>query len=190
MTEVKTYKYILFYILDKVFDEFNAQNRQKRATDHQMKGKGFTLQLDNTSGIVKSIKLDNGKEFALKQSFKYYESNVDSSYEFCPEGDSHDISTQSVKLESKYDNGLIHEVRQHWNQWVSQTIRVYEDEEYIEFDWIIGPVDVDNNMGKEVIIRFETDLNNDKTFYTDANGRQMVYKCLIEMKIFIIFIMF
>jgi hypothetical protein len=28
-----------------------------------MKGKGLTLQLDNTSGIVKSIKLDNGKEF-------------------------------------------------------------------------------------------------------------------------------
>jgi hypothetical protein len=40
-----------------------------------MKGKGFTLQLDNTSGIVKSIKLDNGKEFPFKQSFKYYESN-------------------------------------------------------------------------------------------------------------------
>jgi lysosomal alpha-mannosidase len=138
-----------------------------------MKGKGFTLHLDNTSGIVKSIKLDNGQEFPLKQSFKYYVSNQDTNYEFCPQGDSHDISSQ---LESKYDNGFIHEVRQHWNEWVSQTIRVYEDEEYIEFDWTVGPIPVDDNMGKEVITRFETDFKSDKTFYTDANGRQMVYK--------------
>jgi lysosomal alpha-mannosidase len=141
-----------------------------------MKGKGFTLNLDNNSGIIKSIKLNNGKEFPLKQTFGYYKSNQDTIYEFCPEGNVVELNKNLVKIESKYDNGLIHEVRQHWNEWVSQTIRVYEDEEYIEFDWTVGPVPIGDDMGKEVITRFETDLNNDKTFYTDANGRQMVFK--------------
>jgi len=139
-----------------------------------MKGKGFTLHVDDTTGNIKSIKLDNGQEFPLKQSFKYYKSNQDSIYEFCPEGDLMNLDTLSVKLESKYDNGLIHEVRQQWNEWISQTIRVYEDEEYIEFDWIVGPIPVEDKIGKEVITRFDTHLNNEKVFYTDANGRQMV----------------
>jgi lysosomal alpha-mannosidase len=153
--------------------EFNNKDfRSKRATDHEMKGKGFTLHLDNTSGKIKSIKLDNGKTVPFGQSFKYYRAHQDSSYQFCPEGYAIDFSV--VKLESKYDNGLIHEVRQHWNEWVSQTIRVYEDEEYIEFDWTVGPIPVDDKIGKEVITRFETNLNNEKVFYTDANGRQMV----------------
>ena len=138
-----------------------------------MKGKGFTLNLDGISGNIKSIKLENGKEFPLKQSFKYYKSNHDSSYIFCPES-TNEVVNQSIKLESKYDNGLVHEVRQQWNEWVSQTIRVYEDEEYVEFDWIVGPIPVNDNMGKEVITRYETNLISDKTFYTDANGRQNV----------------
>jgi len=139
-----------------------------------MKGKGFTLHVDNTSGNIKSIKLDNGQEFPFKQSFKYYKSNGDSSYEFCPQGNVIDINAQSVKLDSKIDSGPIHEVRQQWNDWVSQTIRVDEDEEYVEFDWIVGPIPVEDHIGKEVISRFETDFKTDKTFYTEANGRQNV----------------
>ncbi len=29
-------------------------------------------------------------------------------------------------------------------------------------------------MGKEIIIRFDTDINNQKKYYTDANGRQVL----------------
>jgi lysosomal alpha-mannosidase len=153
--------------------EFNNKDfRSKRETDHEMKGKGFTLQLDNTSGNIKSIKLDIGKTLPFGQSFKYYRAHQGSCYQFCPEGYAIDLPV--VKLESEYDNGLIHEVKQYWNEWVSQTIRVYEDEEYIEFDWTVGPIPVDDQIGKEVITRFETNLNNEKVFYTDANGRQMV----------------
>jgi len=62
-----------------------------------MKGKGFTLHLDNTSGNIKSIKLDNGKTLPFRQSFKYYRANQDSSYQFCPDGYAIDLPV--VKLE-------------------------------------------------------------------------------------------
>src|SRR5699024_974268 len=44
----------------------------------------------------------------------------------------------------------------------------------IEFDWVVGPVSVKDGVPKEVFVRYRTDLANNQTFYTDANGRQMM----------------
>jgi len=132
------------------------------------------MSLDPKTGNIETIKLSNGNEFPLKQSFKFYKSNHDSSYEFCVEGQVYDIPRDAVKLEAVYSDGSVQEVRQQWNDWIAQTIRVYADEEYVEMEWTVGPVPVDDNIGKEVITRFETNFENNKEFYTDANGRQNV----------------
>jgi len=28
------------------------------------------------------------------------------------------------------------------NEWISQVVRIYPEEEHIEFDWLIGPIPV------------------------------------------------
>ena len=38
----------------------------------------------------------------------------------------------------------------------------------------IGPVDVSDKLGKEVMVRFETDIVSDDGWATDANGGKMV----------------
>jgi lysosomal alpha-mannosidase len=38
----------------------------------------------------------------------------------------------------------------------------------------VGPIPIVNGVGKEIVTRFETDLKNEKVFFTDANGRQIV----------------
>ena len=43
----------------------------------------------------------------------------------------------------------------------------------LEFDWVIGPIPV-NESGKEIITQYRSDLTNNRTFYTDANGRQVL----------------
>jgi len=151
--------------------------RQKRAPI-EIKGKSFTLQIDENSGALKSITM-NGKTHALRQSFKYYlpdsgVKNVEDSgsYHFCPNGTAHDLGPS--KLVSKFSSGSAHEIHQQFSDYITQTVRTYEDEDYIEFDWIVGPVPITNNVGKEIVTRFETDLKNENVFYTDANGRQMV----------------
>jgi lysosomal alpha-mannosidase len=153
--------------------------RKKRAPNHEMKGKSFTLILDETTGQIDSIKLQNGKSYPLKQTFMYYKSSAgvnhtedSGSYNFCPNGDA--VNIGPISLISKYDNGMIHEITQKFSNWAEQTIRVYEDEEYVEFDWIVEPLSIGDGVGKEVITRFETNLKNNKVFYTDANGRQTV----------------
>jgi lysosomal alpha-mannosidase len=77
-------------------------------------------------------------------------------------------------LVSKFSSGSVHEIHQQFSDYITQTVRTYEDEDYIEFDWIVGHLPIENNVGREIVTRFETDLKNEKVFYTDANGRQMV----------------
>ena len=139
-----------------------------------MKGKGFTLFLNNNTGNIESIRLDNGNVFPLKQSFMFYDSNHDSPYEFCSEGNVRTINRGDVRIESIYSKDNVHELKQHWNDWISQTIRVYENKEFVELDWVVGPIPINDNIGKEIITRFETDFKTNGLFYTDANGRQNV----------------
>lgn len=40
-----------------------------------------------------------------------------------------------------YTGNLVDEVHQKINDWVKQIIRIYKDEKYIEFDWLVGPIE-------------------------------------------------
>ncbi|KAJ8919704.1 hypothetical protein NQ315_006232 [Exocentrus adspersus] len=72
---------------------------------------------------------------------------------------------------------VVREVKQVWNDWVTQIIRIYKDEDYIEFDWAVGPVNITDGFGKEIITRYTTSLKEtDGVFYTDSNGREMIYR--------------
>ncbi|PIO65545.1 glycosyl hydrolase family 38 protein [Teladorsagia circumcincta] len=81
---------------------------------------------------------------------------------------------QPVTIEN--EGNLMQEVRQTFNSWISQTIRLKKGAKHVEFDWIIGPVPKEpkNPITKEVITRYITDIKNADVFYTDSNGRQMM----------------
>src|SRR5699024_5455492 len=132
------------------------------------------LLLDGETGRVKHI-MKGGKVHKVGQSFHYYPSKgTSSSYEFCPSGGAVDLSDYSSSVVSAIQFDGFAEVTQQVNDWVWQTIRVYEDKEYVELDWVVGPVSDQPSVGKDVITRFDTDLNTKGRFYTDANGRQDV----------------
>ena len=67
---------------------------------------------------------------------------------------------------------IVTEVRQKFADWATQTVRLREGSELVELEWTVGPIPIDDNMGKEVISRFETDLDSQELVYTDANGRE------------------
>jgi lysosomal alpha-mannosidase len=69
---------------------------------------------------------------------------------------------------------IVAEAQQIFNEWVSQTIRIYDQENLIEFEWLVGPIPNQDANGKEVITRFTTDFATKSTFYTDSNGREML----------------
>ncbi|XVE67610.1 hypothetical protein DITRI_Ditri09bG0001700 [Diplodiscus trichospermus] len=69
---------------------------------------------------------------------------------------------------------LIHEVHQQINPWIFQTTRLYKEKEHAEVEFIVGPVPIDDGFGKEVATQITTSLENNKTFYTDSNGRDFI----------------
>lgn len=53
-------------------------------------------------------------------------------------------------------------------------VRVYKNENKAEFQWMVGPIPVEDNVGREIIMRFDTDIASKGIFYTDSNGREML----------------
>uniref|UniRef100_A0A0N5C7C1 Glyco_hydro_38C domain-containing protein n=1 Tax=Strongyloides papillosus TaxID=174720 RepID=A0A0N5C7C1_STREA len=69
---------------------------------------------------------------------------------------------------------LVNETRQQISPWVSHSINLYKDAPYIEIQWTVGPIPKESSdpIGKELIIRYSTTLQNKGQFITDSNGRQ------------------
>ena len=61
-----------------------------------------------------------------------------------------------------------------FNDWSSQEISLYEGAEYVEVEWTVGPIPINDNIGKEIILRYDTDIQSGNKFYTDANGREVL----------------
>ncbi|CAF4942856.1 unnamed protein product [Pieris macdunnoughi] len=70
-----------------------------------------------------------------------------------------------------YKTDIVQEIHIGYADYASVVIKLYVNSPFIELDWTIGPLP-DDDYGKEVFIRYSTDLNNDGVFYTDSNGRQ------------------
>ena len=59
--------------------------------------------------------------------------------------------------------------------WVSKRFRIYQDDQKIEVSWTVGPIPVEDLVGKEVIARMcNRAIRSNGTFFTDSNGRQMM----------------
>ncbi|KMY89554.1 lysosomal alpha-mannosidase [Drosophila simulans] len=139
------------------------------------------LTFDTTTGGLKTVEM-NGLTENIQQTFGIYkgyrgnngESKNRSSgaYVFRPSGD---IEIVNNKVELSFYNGTkVKEVHQHVNEWISQVIRIYEDVNRVEFEWLVGPIPTDDDVGKEIITRFSSNISSKGKFYTDSNGREIL----------------
>ncbi|KAK5639939.1 hypothetical protein RI129_010750 [Pyrocoelia pectoralis] len=138
------------------------------------------IEIDSTTGLLKSVTL-NGVNQVVSQQFLYYQSSNASggtrssgAYVFRPSAGTEALIISDKTEFVTYQGEIFDEVHQKFNDWLKQSIRVYKNENYIEFDWIVGPLSYVNKLGIEVITRYITDLDNEATFYTDSNGRQLI----------------
>ncbi len=138
---------------------------------------------DSTGSLVQINNLNSNVNSSIAQGFSVYNSFIgnNSKGEFQASGayifrpQSNIPSDLKVKEFTVYKGELFEEIHQVYNDWVSQTIRVYKDESVsVEFEWQVGPVNVDDKIGKEVVLKFKSDLRSDSLFYTDSNGREVL----------------
>ena len=61
-----------------------------------------------------------------------------------------------------------------FSNWASQEFRLYENKRLEEVEWTVGPIPIEDQLGKEIILRYDTDIVSNGYFYTDANGREVL----------------
>lgn len=111
----------------------------------------FTI--DNGTNLLKSVTL-NGKTIAITQNFLYYNSETgikdrtktaSGAYLFRPStATPEEVAANVIKLNA-FSGDIVDEFHQVWTSTlmnIRQSIKVYKDEGYIEFDWIVGNIAV------------------------------------------------
>lgn len=177
--------------LEVLFYEFQRQSSKKKSTEVKkvveqnsfiIKNQFVQYNFDSNGNLNQLDNIETGVSTSLNQLFCFYKSMTgnNSAPEFQPSGayifrpQTDDCSEWNVKNYTIYRGKQFDEVHQIYNDWISQTIRLYNDSRYAEFEWQVGPIDVSDQVGKEIVIKFITDLKSNSTFYTDANGREML----------------
>ncbi|XP_062099289.1 alpha-mannosidase-like isoform X7 [Humulus lupulus] len=100
----------------------------------------------------------------IQQSYLWYgsstgdfDSQASGAYIFRPNGAPPTVVSRSVPLKV-IRGALVDEIHQEFNSWIYQ----------------IGPIPTDDGVGKEVITRLATNMETNKVFYTDSNGRDFL----------------
>lgn len=109
---------------------------------------GFAI--NKATGLLQSATL-NGITLKIKQEFLYYngmngtnesdDEKASGAYIFRPVTEDATKLTDIVEYNIT-EGELVDEVHQTFNSWITQVIRVYKNESYIEFDWLVGPIEI------------------------------------------------
>lgn len=138
-----------------------------------MENSYFRSEYSPSTGSLQSI-VPHGKDrYSLRSEFKRYETTQSGAYLFRPSGIAdfvpypHDIRLISGQLFSELHVTLPGVLR--------SVMRMYHSEGDLgKFIEVENTHNLEHHENAEVALRFNTDLNNNFTLYTDSNGFQMV----------------
>ncbi|KAI3671466.1 hypothetical protein L1987_87204 [Smallanthus sonchifolius] len=118
-------------------------------------------------------------EASLKQSYSFYAGydgttgvQASGAYVFRPNG-TYPIGSQEQSI-TVLRGTIYDEVHQKINKWIYQITRVYKNKEHAEVEFTMGPIPIDDGVGKEITTKISTTIKSNKKFYTDSNGRDFI----------------
>nr|XP_034838883.1 lysosomal alpha-mannosidase-like [Maniola hyperantus] len=152
----------------------------KESKDYFIRNQYIQINLDEYRKIT-SMNLSNGVNTSLDIQYYYYISDEPTDNTTWKPGAyifrAVDTKPEPIIdfIETKvYKSDIVEEIHTKYSNYASFAVKLYTNNPIIEIDWVTGPIPIEDNFGKEVFIRYTTDLENEGVFYTDANGRQMV----------------
>ncbi|KAJ9562484.1 hypothetical protein OSB04_007644 [Centaurea solstitialis] len=128
--------------------------------------------------LARYVNNRNLVEESVEHSYSYYSGyngadQASGAYIFRPNG-TFPIKPEGKKAFTILRGPLMDEVHQQLNSWISQVTRVYKEKEHAEVEFTIGPIPIDDGVGKEITTQITTAFKTNKTFYTDSNGRDFI----------------
>ncbi|KAI4339645.1 hypothetical protein MLD38_024562 [Melastoma candidum] len=129
------------------------------------------------------IRYDNKKRMLMEpmqESYSFYTSfngtekdaQASGAYIFRP-NNSYIISQGQAPL-TVVRGPLVEEVHRWINSWIYQITRLGKGKEHVEVEFIVGPIPDSDHVGKEVVTQISTSMQTNKTFYSDASGRDFL----------------
>ncbi|CAG2107047.1 unnamed protein product [Medioppia subpectinata] len=159
---------------------------RKVVGDFSVQTPGFDVFFDR-NGRLQALRFrDSGRNVSLRQEFAYYSSHsgtnsgpdrASGAYIFLPEPKEFATDNVIAPADCNYraqvvESPVLTEVHHYIQKYLSQVIRIDHRSDTIEIDYTCGPIPVADESGKEIVFRWQTDLNTGGVFYTDSNGRQ------------------
>ena len=122
--------------------------------------------------------------FNINHNYGFYKSfgkmfgQNSGAYIFRPSRPNETLSTLNANSSTirVIQNELMTEVRTDFVvPWIKQVVKIYPDKPHVDIEYAIGPIPVElDGIGKEVVTRFCTNIDSDRTFFTDSNGREFL----------------
>jgi len=152
----------------------------------------LTARFDRSTGMLNKISA-NGVELNVTQSWGYYtsfDSEFDKSnipprtppqnsgaYIFRPSDPEQELVPLSAAAGKAIfvNTSVGTEVHVSFQEpWIRQVTRVLSGQPYLEVEYTVGPIPIDDGRGKEIVSRLNTPIKSQGEFYTDSNGREFV----------------
>ncbi|CAG5130757.1 unnamed protein product, partial [Candidula unifasciata] len=158
----------------------------EKVSANVIQGKYYSVAFDESGNLQSITNLTTGLTYPISQNFLYYkafpgnksDSQASGAYIFRP-ADNTPVSVPLTTWNGIYRGSVVQEAYQQFSSWASQVVRVYADKPYVEVQWTIGPIPTDDNVGKEVVTRYNIPgFGNKGVFFTDANGREILQRQL------------
>eukprot|EP01043_Picozoa_sp_COSAG02_P046663 COSAG02_NODE_4386_length_5421_cov_4.810973_6_plen_904_part_00 len=147
----------------------------------------LNAKFDATTGLLQSITKGN-ISVKVTQNLKYYRASDGSvsannpyasqgaggsgNYIFQPDGaTTYDFGKPVV---SHVQGSVVSEVRHVFvEKSIEQVFRLYNGSDTLEIEYRLGPIDISDGKGKEVISHFDTDIVSGEVWSSDVNGMQI-----------------
>ena len=79
----------------------------------------------------------------------------------------------AIRTKEQKISDLIDEVYIEYDvPWIKEVMRLYKGSPYLEVEYTVGPIPIDDGRGKEIVSQYLTGIKSDGVFYTDSNGRE------------------
>jgi lysosomal alpha-mannosidase len=163
---------------------YQVKYSKPRGSPFVIENDQLLLEFDGQGNMIMVKNKQSGLSSQISQAFCIYKSmpgnnsepefSASGAYVFRPLTNQCDRQVVYDYLVSKHSQYV--EIHQRYGEWISQTIRLYNGESNAEFEWQVGPIDVSDGTGREIVTRFDSDLMSNSLFYTDSNGREILQR--------------
>ncbi|XP_051165377.1 lysosomal alpha-mannosidase-like [Leptopilina boulardi] len=132
----------------------------------------------NSNGKV-VVQSKTNRLLKMLQSFHFYKDKKQNSMNSQIKSGAYVFRPKTNALNIRYEGyykifkgPLVEEIHLAVNDYISEVIRIYNGQDRIEFNWLVGPLNT--QYDQEIIMKYKTTIKSKNKFYTDSNGRDML----------------